>query len=100
MVDDDSLLSGGDVLEACWPPFEGLETERKRVLSRCEPIALVNHGLALGEHVSCLVVGHFVVSTRRCHNILGSQVVASVLLRFNIGYNNVLNRPEHTSEGC
>ena len=80
MIDDNAFLSRCNMLETSWPPFEGLETEWEGILSRRESITLINHGLALSEHVSCLIVRHFVISSSGCNNILGSKIIAVIFL--------------------
>ena len=72
------------MVEAGGPPFKGLETEWEGVLPGSQALALVDHGIVLGEHVPGLVVGHPEISVRRGLDIFWSVVVAAIVLRLHI----------------
>lgn len=83
MVHNDTFLAWGLVLEASWPSFKGLETERERILSRGQTLAIVDIGLVLGEHVSSLMILHLEITIRGGLDVLRPVVIAAVVIRFD-----------------
>ena len=81
VIDDDSFFLGSVMIEACRPPFKGLEAEGEAELSGWESTAIVNHHLITSEHVPRLEVSHLEVPVSRCLNVLRTEVFVIVLLR-------------------
>lgn len=100
MIDNDSFLFGGNVLEASWPAFKSLEAKGERVLSWGETTAVIDHHLVSSKHVSGLEILHSEVTVSRCANVLGTIIIICVLLGLAIRNVEVLNRLCCTSDSC
>lgn len=78
------------MFEAGRPTLESLKTKWEWILSWCKSTALIYHRLTLSEHISRFIIFHSEVSVAWCFDILWSMVVAVILLRFHVRYNNII----------
>lgn len=98
MIDNDSFLFGGNVLEASWPAFKSFEAKGERVLSWGETTAVIDHHLAASKHVSGLEILHPKVAIGRCADVLRTVIVVCVFLGFAVRDVQILNRKNSTSD--